>query len=395
MHLPGRLADPFLVVQFTTRSGPAIVQEVIDSVHSSYEEAVMANDIYRNIKYRVDVVMDEGRAGPRTFEGASLVVVPTSYRTKKGSRYKCRALEFATEKRDSYGENTREFWVFHLDEESMVTRQSMESIMNYMLDPMSPPIAEGPIIYPRLLIEVNPICRVVESLRPYICYDCVSMFDGRKLPIHMHGSNLLVRSDIESEMGWDTGNPASEDQRFGQEAWLKYGPTVFGWHGGMIEEQPPISVGQMIKQRRRWLVGNFFNLMTVGIPFSEKLEITVRWLLWCAGFLSGIVSVIAFIIPQVMPLYIRALLIGGTFLWFFGYQEGLMENLRPLKLPFSRRLYYHLEALVLTPVAGLLETFAAFSAAFFLEAFEWEPTEKAKLENVMVSRGRLSVTRMP
>jgi beta-1,4-mannosyltransferase len=93
-----------------------------------------------------------------------------------------------------------------------------------------------------------------------------------RVPTNMHGSNLLVRADIEDSVGWDfKGIRASEDQRFGYEVWRKIG-SVFGWHGGLLEEQPPFTVSDWISQRRRWLIGNIANARVVKLPWRKKVN---------------------------------------------------------------------------------------------------------------------------
>jgi len=364
----------FLITQITSRDGPLIVQNVIDKSRSITNQIIQRHG-YR-IGHRIDLVIEENAEKKYDFHDANIVAVPSDYETPRGSRYKCRALHYTTELRRKRRENTKDYWIFHLDEESFVTTQCMESVLKYISDPNSPPVAEGPIIYPNRLLEVDPICRVVECMRPYICYDCVSQFDGHSLPIYMHGSNLLVRAHIEDNIGWDYRNPASEDQRFGHNVWLKYGPKAFGWHGGMIEEQPPLSIKSLIKQRRRWFVGDIYNMRTGDIPLIRKIEITGRWISWSTGFISGLVSIAALVLPQSIPEPVSIFLSTITALWFFGYQQGLRENLRPLKLSRSKQIYYHIQTALLTPIAGLIDTYGAFSAPFYVYNFEWEPTEK-------------------
>ena len=48
--------------------------------------------------------------------------------------------------------------------------------------------------------------------------------DGSGNPAYIHGSNLLVRSDIEEEVSWENGKTLAEDTLFAIKARIKYGP---------------------------------------------------------------------------------------------------------------------------------------------------------------------------
>jgi cellulose synthase/poly-beta-1,6-N-acetylglucosamine synthase-like glycosyltransferase len=90
------------------------------------------------------------------------------------------------------------------------------------------------------------------------------MDQERSSTVHwLNGSNLLIRSDIEQEVGWDFINCfISEDARFGYESTKKLG-KIFGWHGGLTIETPPASIKGLLKQRTRWYFGSILNLRYV------------------------------------------------------------------------------------------------------------------------------------
>src|SRR5205807_10665409 len=144
-----------------------------------------------------------------------------------------------------------------LDEGSRGKKPTVFSMLKHIGGNNPTVSSEGPITYPNRMFEGGYLTRFSEAMRPIICYDCIHQMGGKRIPIHMHGSNLLIRSDIEDRVGWDFGTVASEDQRFGHEAYLMLvegakgeGPElpimpanrVFGWHGGLIEEKPTLSI---------------------------------------------------------------------------------------------------------------------------------------------------------
>jgi hypothetical protein len=80
------------------------------------------------------------------------------------------------------------------------------------------------------------------------------------IPLHLHGSNLVVEEQFENEIGWDMGTLdgqpfIAEDYVFGVLAFLRGGREAFGWHGTVMLEQPPFSYRSAFKQRQRWITG--------------------------------------------------------------------------------------------------------------------------------------------
>jgi cellulose synthase/poly-beta-1,6-N-acetylglucosamine synthase-like glycosyltransferase len=363
---------PYLIISVTSKDIPAVVKKVVERAHEVCVELGMDKSLYE-----IQVLADRQKT---PIDNARVILVPEGYATNQGSKGKCRALQFAMELRRKEGRDGADTWIFHLDEESFVTRQCMISVLQYLAKPDPKPLAEGPITYPNNLFTVHPFCATVENLRPYVCYDCVSQMKGKDAPAFIHGSNLLVRADIENSIEWDFNNPASEDQRFGWEVWMKYG-NVFDWHGGLLEEQPPFTVSDMVRQRRRWFIGNWFNMHTCHLPLYKKTLIMARWVVWGLGFVSALATVL--VIPsyylgifQSIPTWMIPVLVLNTFSWLIGFQVGLYHNLSGLKLSFAKRLGTHLLTLVLTFPAGFVDTWAAFSSPFFMRNFKWIPTIK-------------------
>ena len=361
-----------IIFQITTKVCPPIVHDVVNRVTQ-----VASKTGYTN--YRIDVVTDRHS----TIPGANMVVVPPTYQTKNHAKFKSRALHYAVEYRRLREDNTKDTWILHLDEESFITSHTLVSILKYLGKPKPALVSEGPIIYPNKMFEIG-ITRYSDSLRPYTCYNCVSQMTS-SVPLNMHGSNLLVRADIEDSVGWDfDGIGASEDQRFGHEVWRKMG-SVFGWHGGLLEEQPPLTVSDFISQRRRWLLGNIANSRVGKLPWQTKLNSMVQTTSWIVGFPAGIATMLAFILPQNIPLWLHVVLFGSTGLWLLSYQIGLEHNIQPFHFKRWRRIKEHVIMLALTVPLGLLETYAAFTAPLYRRGWTWVSTPKSKSEQFLLN----------
>ena len=391
--------DPVIIFQITTRSATK-TPVVIRGVESIVESCQKVN--YNSFEISV-VTDDEKDVATLSKHNCEVIVVEKEYSTnaiKKG-----RALQYAVECRRKCMKNSFKHWIFHMDDESCVTTQTVLSLLKFIRSAGPAVVSEGPIFYPLKFENANPITAIAESIRPFTCYDCVSQMTNPP-PIHMHGSNLLVRSDIEDVIGWSFGPTLAEDQLFGYKVYKKYGPKSLGWHGGMLLEQPPLNIKDHFMQRRRWVLGSLQNIRE--FPIIHKFKVMFKLSTYFLGFISGIVSIFLYFhlqFPKLLDLLslqdiishlniveigprvneiigtmsaesifntlstgtatditIGLMLIFPYILWLFSYQVGLFLNLRYSGIIFKKRVFMHLQTLILSVLIGLIETFPAFYA---------------------------------
>jgi cellulose synthase/poly-beta-1,6-N-acetylglucosamine synthase-like glycosyltransferase len=337
-----KFATPRVIFQVTTKGNIRIVQDTINRVNS-----VCSQTNYT--KYEIWTVTD----AQEKFEGCRTIVVPKDYSCN--AVCKGRALQFAVETRKKEGLNSKDLYVFHLDDESIISKQTLCSILSYLEDNPKP-ISEGLIIYPVQKEEKIKVSNLMDTLRPFYCSECLDFMSGGN-PAYIHGSNLLLRSDIEEEVGWDNGKTFAEDTLFAINAKSKFGSKIFGWHGGVIEEKSPLNLKDLVKQRKRWYYGLIQNMKY--FPPKEKARQIVRALVWPSGLISGIVSVMAFFLyqsilnPSIQMSLIRFFFIITSVMWLLSYQIGAYLNGK--YLPVKKRINFHLLALVFAFVIGLLE----------------------------------------
>lgn len=391
--------DPEIIFQITTRSATR-TPVVIRGVESIIESCSKVN--YDS--YEISVVTDDEKdKGTLSNYKCEVIVVEKEYSTnaiKKG-----RALQYAVEFRRKCAKNSLKQWVFHMDDESCVTTQTVLSLLKFIRSSGPAVVSEGPIFYPLKFEFANPLTAIAESIRPFTCYDCVSQMTNPP-PLHMHGSNLLVRSDIEDMIGWNFGPTLAEDQLFGYKVYEKYGPKSLGWHGGILLEQPPLNIKDHFMQRRRWVLGSLQNMNK--FPIIHKFKVMFKLSTYFLGFISGIVSIFLYFHLQfpkllsLIPLHdifsqtnivsvgpklnevistlssesifntlsngtateitIGLMLIFPYILWLFSYQMGLFLNLQYSEIASKKRVFMHLQTLVLSILIGLVETFPAFYA---------------------------------
>ena len=399
--------DPKIIFQITTRSATKtpVVKRGIRSIIESC----------RNVEYekfKISVITDDPSDNSDLDEfGCEVVVVPKSFKTsaiKKG-----RALQYALLHRRSHEENKKQIWIYHMDDESFVTTQTILSLLKFIRDGKGV-ASEGPIFYPLKFENANILTALAESIRPFTCYDCVSQMTNKVViktpPLHMHGSNLLVQSDVEDSIGWNFGPTLAEDQLFGYLVYEKYGSNSMGWHGGILLEQPPLNIKDHFMQRRRWVLGSLQNVDKFSVVHRAKLS--YKLMTYFLGFAAGLLSTILSIyvnLPIVLSFFTfdgggtgnsiasgdivnslmdnlnlafqqfysnsalhnwttagpiefatGLLLLFSSLIWLFSYQLGLFQNLRFSQISISKKILFHFQTLLLCPIIGLVETFPAF-----------------------------------
>lgn len=89
------------------------------------------------------------------------IVVPKAYKTKSGALFKSRALQYCLE--DSVNVLNNNDWIVHLDEETLLTENSIRGITNFVLDGKYP-FGQGLITYANENV-VNWLTTLADSFR--------------------------------------------------------------------------------------------------------------------------------------------------------------------------------------------------------------------------------------
>jgi cellulose synthase/poly-beta-1,6-N-acetylglucosamine synthase-like glycosyltransferase len=350
--------SPRIVFQIVTKGKSIdLVQRNVDIINKISKEIG-----YRN--YEIWVVTD----GKEKYSNAETINVPDDF-TCKFARYKARALQYAVNKRRNLKlklklkvKDLNELWVLHLDEDSEVTKDLIVNIINFIEkgngNGNGKLIAEGGINYPNRFFDSQfLIPSLIGGEISFSCYFCCMQMEHT--PIWLHGSNLLVRADLEEEIGWDYSTIA-EDQNFGYQVAIKKG-NIFAWHGGTLLEQPPFTIIDMLKQRRRWFHGSIQNLKFLNI---KKKIIQLTFLnAWVFGFFANLVGILSLFKYIYTPEFLKPLFIFNLFVWVLMYQWGTYLNIRHIQnLSIIKKIFVHLYCLLITPVLGFFSTLSAIYA---------------------------------
>ena len=119
------LLAPFICIRVVTRGDyPHLVKTNVNRNMNKCIEAGLEN-------FQIEVVSDKpiGLAPHRRIRE---VVVPSDYSTSSGALFKARALQYCLE--NNVNELADHDWIVHLDEETLLTDNSIRGILNFVLD---------------------------------------------------------------------------------------------------------------------------------------------------------------------------------------------------------------------------------------------------------------------
>ena len=275
-------------------------------------------------------------------EGCRLMVIPPGYTTPLSGHGKARALQYAVEQRWQTGMSNSHTWIYHQDEETNVGEDTLLGISEFIQDDKFR-VGVGIIVYP--IDWAGTPSHVQELTRTY---DDYRVLDSMTMPGNptsgVHGSHILVRADLEDDVGWDSiGYEPAEDLTFEVRLRRKYG-SVFGILKGFAYEKGAFTLGDQLRQRRRWMHG-VLHAMKPGrkLPLKRRLALTYSAMSWFSALPSILVLIAGFEIR-----YGPLLLVTGVFTGFIwismitGYVEGYRMHAEYIRLHFSRaRLALH------------------------------------------------------
>lgn len=119
------LLTPLICIRIVTRGDyPKLVRDNVARNMARCSEAGMDN-------FLIEVVTDKAVGLPH-HRRIREVIIPTSYTPKSGAMYKARALQYCLE--DGVNILADNDYIVHLDEETLMTNNSIRGIINFILD---------------------------------------------------------------------------------------------------------------------------------------------------------------------------------------------------------------------------------------------------------------------
>jgi cellulose synthase/poly-beta-1,6-N-acetylglucosamine synthase-like glycosyltransferase len=289
-------------------------------------------------------------------KGVKIIKVPYDFSTPNETKYKARALEYAKELRKDYDhENT---WIYFMDEESIVGEDTILGIIDF-IENKKGLIGQGLIIYSNFFGK-NIFTSLADSVRSSADVSTYAFQIKIGFVSWMHGSHILIRSDVEQQIGWDFGKTWGEDSLFGLKA-QELGYRI-EWLKGRLYEQSPFTIKDFLKQRRRWALHSF-DILKRKLPLKVKLTYFYSLLIWASGLISLIAAISAIfsrtlfpfnnaIILAVMPVMVT---------WIGSYLVGLYLNTQPLDISMYYKILF---AIISVIIGSILDGIAIWYAIF-------------------------------
>ncbi|CAG0885832.1 unnamed protein product [Darwinula stevensoni] len=237
---------PFVVVRIVTRGDfPDLVcQNSLTNLRVCKETGLR--------HYSIEVVTKKSVQLPKMVHLRE-IVVPDSYEPSSGSMYKARQLQYCLE--DGINELGDEDWILHLDEDSVLTPDAVKGMMNFIHDGEAH-FGTGLVVTTR-----GPVANWMTTLADlmktgddmgrtrFLLKTCRKSWFGWK------GSFFLANAKAERIVSFDNGPAGSiaEDSYFAMKG-IQEG-FRFGFIEGEVLEQSPCTLGDFLRQRKRWIQG--------------------------------------------------------------------------------------------------------------------------------------------
>ncbi|CAG0896610.1 unnamed protein product, partial [Cyprideis torosa] len=313
-----------------------------------YPELVKRN-IERNIKtilkvglrdegFLIEVVTDK----PIGLHGNPLVreiVVAKDYKTKSGALFKARALQYCWEK--SVDKLTDNDWVVHMDEETLLTENSVKGILNFVEDGKAE-FGQGLITYANENV-VNWVTTLSDSFR--VADDLGKLrfqFKVFHKPLFgWKGSYVVTSVSIRQTKliqkfyfyGFFLDMTHKKRLKSARDSLAKLSASndealrPFDFIEGEMWEKSPFTISDLFQQRKRWLQGIFYVAHSSEIPVRYKFFLLCSIYSWATLPLTTSNTILAAIYPIWCPTILNILIamvgVAGTYMYLFGVSRSL------------------------------------------------------------------------
>lgn len=317
---------PHLCFRVVTRGlYPELVQNNVRSNLMTCIESGLTN-------FSIEIVTDVDIHMSEQDDRIRQIVVPIGYESSTRARFKARALQYALEPGTSPVQD--EDYVVHLDEETIITKNVINGIINFALDGKHA-FGQGVITYANIGI-VNLFTTLADSFRVADDMGKIQFTLGAlHRPIFgWKGSFVVTRCDAEKDVSFDHGENGSiaEDCYFSMIAYKK--GYTFNFIQGEMYEKSPFTLMDLIRQRKRWLQGIWLVVGSSNIPWKTKIFLAISLYSWLTLPITSL-SLINIFVEVPCSYYLRPF---GTFCFsmtVYMYLFGLVKSIDLKNRPVS------------------------------------------------------------
>ena len=344
---------------------------VLCFVSQGIQESVLKSSVARAIavcrqlgaRFEVEIVVDTKVPQDPFFaeQGCSLVVVPPWYETKNRSRFKARALSYATHRRAERLGELDGTWVLHCDEDTILTEATIAGVHAHLNRPDSHMVCgAGEIKYNAAESRLVDIFSFLDCHRTGEDLGRFRMqFSGCGAALFgAHGSFVLIPAELERQVDFDFGPRGSitEDIYFALR--LRELGISFRWIEGYVREQSPRDPNNFLRQRARWIHGLLNGCLDRGFSWKRRAVLLMYLAMWRTTMISALVLTCVVLASgwseHATALWSFSMLVVGTNSWV-GALRNVEEEAPANLMVAGARLAL---SVILIPVVCLFESVA-------------------------------------
>ncbi len=354
-HEHPRPLDVTLYFRYVTRgNNQKLIAETVENSYRVLEASLSF------AQWHIEVVSDTPLAIDDYDGQVSVIVVPDTYHTQNGAKYKARALHFAMDASPA----TDDDWVIHLDEETQFNQHTVDQIRTFVMkdrhrlyrNPTElPKIGQGVIIYGKRKI-VNWITTLADSIRVGDDYGRFRLqYEYGKANMGIHGSFIVINSGLERSIGFDHGPMSSitEDAYFALVAQSR--GVKFGFINAFMYEKSPFTILDFIKQRHRWFGGLWLCALSPDIPLRHRYILITFMSMWSMSWMCLAMVAVNLVYSTGTPAWLA--MIGGVSFFYYVtlYLVGFFRTF-DLKDGILRFVMLMVLQVLLIPLFSVLES---------------------------------------
>ena len=331
-----------------------------DSLRSSIESVRAVMRERPLFDYIIEACVET--AQPNLPDDTIQMLLPADYQTPNGTLFKGRALQYAMEQ----SQIPDDAWIMHCDEESHIHESLVYGIYHAITEEEASGkhrIGQGAILYYNSLDE-HPFLTLADSVRTG---DDIGRFHLQnrywQVPVWgFHGSFILVRNNVEQNVGFDFGPNGS----ITEDAFWALVSTENGarsrWVDGYMVEQGTERVIDFIKQRRRWYVGLVKVVRHAPVKVSLRLPLAVFTALWSVSWVAILYTYFDYLLGYKSPELVQAIGNLSFASYVVIYTVGLRHNLMLYQVSLSRKIRLYAMQILFIPAFAALEAAAVLYA---------------------------------
>lgn len=258
---------PFICFRVVTRGDyPSLVSDNVARNMETCQDVGLEHFI-------IEVVTDK-RMNINQSSKLREIVVPIDYKTKTGALYKARALQYCLE--DDVNNLNGNDWIVHLDEETLMSEDSVRGILNFVMDGRHK-FGQGLITYAHGNV-VNWMTTLIDNTR--VADDMGKIrFTLKALNkpwFGIKGSFIVSQLEAERDVSYENGPQGSitEDAFFAMKAMDK--GYSFDWIEGEMFEKSPFTFMDFVRQRMRWVEGLLLNVHSDEVSIKHRLLVATQ-----------------------------------------------------------------------------------------------------------------------